>query len=98
MVTKNDICLMKNILSELKGDFVKEIKNAIKDKIKRKELKTEIKTKLQCEIEKNTHRNIDEKLKQTYIDDNEKIDTLNMVLTDIREKIAKEKKRIAINE
>lgn len=81
---------MKNILSELKGDFVKEIKTAIKDEIKKK-LKTEMKTELKCKIEKVTHRNIDEKLKQTNTDENEKFDALNMDLTDIREKIAKEK-------
>lgn len=44
MVTKTNIYgVVKNILSELKGDFVKEIKTAIKDGLK-KELKTELKT------------------------------------------------------
>lgn len=36
MVTKTDIIgVVKNILSQLKGDFVKEIKTAIKDEIKK---------------------------------------------------------------
>lgn len=94
MVTKTDISVVvKNILSELKGDFVKEIKTAIKDEIK-KELKTELKTELEGEIEKFTNSNVDEKLKQTRADTNEKFDALNMDLTDIREKIAKEKREL----
>lgn len=94
MVTKTDISVVvKNILSELKGDFVKEIKTAIKDEIK-KELKTELKTELKGEIEKFTNSNVDEKLKQTRADTNEKFDALNMDLTDIREKIAKEKREL----
>lgn len=41
---------------------------------------------------KNTHRNIDEELKQTNIHNKANCDALNMDLTDIREKIAIEKK------
>lgn len=63
MVIKIDISVVvKNILLELKGDFVKEIKIVIKDEIK-KELKNELKIEFKGEIEKFINSNVDEKLK-----------------------------------
>lgn len=89
MVTKNVIRgWVKFVFSEIKGDFVKEIKKSIKDKMKKELKKDWNKNWIECEIEKITHRNIDKKPKQTNIHNKQKCDAL----TDMREKIGKEKK------
>ena len=90
MVSKSDIGeMVKNILLELKTDFVKEIKAAIKD-----EIKEDLKNELKCEIEKSAERSLEEKIKRVSSVNSEHFDAVNMDLTDIREKIAGEKREL----
>jgi hypothetical protein len=89
MVSKSDISeVVKTVLLEHKSEIVKELKTAIKDEIK-KEIVNELKSELE-----NSTEGFEEQVKRMNTVNSEKFDALNMDLTDVREKFAKERRQL----